>query len=132
MVPPRWQSQIANGVNAVTYIRTGAEGSLLQCQIGDFIWIPLQHTWYATRVHGVVTHMHLSTKIIENVAEFKGVDPVDLPPLYSVLDPDALDALFGPAMNGTKRGGGTIEFTYAQQHIRVHADGRVLISSVGV
>lgn len=74
--------------------------------------------------------MRQSTKVIEEVAEFKGVDPIHLPPLYDALDPDALDTLFEPAGNGATRGNGSIEFTYAQQRVTVHADGRVLVSEV--
>ena len=36
----------------------------------------------------------ISQRIIEAVADAKGVDPLDLPPLYDSIDPDALDALF--------------------------------------
>lgn len=34
-----------------------------------------------------------STAVIEAVAEATGCDPTDLPPLYEVVDADALDAL---------------------------------------
>lgn len=39
----------------------------------------------------------VSQQVIEAVADAKGVDPLDLPPLYDSIDPDALDALFSHA-----------------------------------
>ncbi|MFC4543914.1 HalOD1 output domain-containing protein [Halosolutus amylolyticus] len=34
-----------------------------------------------------------SIEIINRVAEMEGQDPMDLPPLYDIVDPDALDRL---------------------------------------
>lgn len=39
----------------------------------------------------------ISQQVVEAVADATGVDPLDLPPLYDSIDPDALDALFSHA-----------------------------------
>lgn len=39
----------------------------------------------------------VSQQVVKAVADAKGVDPLDLPPLYDSIDPDALDALFSHA-----------------------------------
>ena len=36
----------------------------------------------------------ISQKVIEAIADATGVDPLELPPLYDSVDPDALDSLF--------------------------------------
>jgi len=47
-----------------------------------------------------------STAVIEQIAESKGVESVELTPLYRAVDPDALDALFDD------RPGGHVKFMY--------------------
>lgn len=37
----------------------------------------------------------ISRQVVDAVAAAKGVDPLELPPLYDTVDPDALDSLFG-------------------------------------
>ena len=69
----------------------------------------------------------VSLRVIQKVAERKGVDPVALdPPLYSAIDPEALDSLFQPAaqITGTKR---TVEFQYLGYTIRVDGPGNVQV-----
>lgn len=41
-----------------------------------------------------------STAVIEQIAETKGVEPVELTPLYRAVDPDALDALVDDRSEG--------------------------------
>lgn len=57
----------------------------------------------------------VSRRVVETVAESKGVDPTLLPPLTGVLNADALDELVASSTNGTSRNedGLSIEFTYA-------------------
>lgn len=49
----------------------------------------------------VEEHVELSQLVVETVAEAEGVDPLALPPLYSEIDPDALDTLFQPRLQST-------------------------------
>lgn len=37
---------------------------------------------------------NMCQSVVEAVAEAKGVDPLDLDPLYDVIDPDALEGMF--------------------------------------
>lgn len=62
-----------------------------------------------------------SESVIKAVAEAEGCDPLDSPPLYEVLDPDALDALF--------RGCGScrVGFEYAGYEVVVRSNGRVVV-----
>lgn len=71
----------------------------------------------------------MSETVVDAVADAKGVDPLDLEPLYDAIDPDALDSLFAEApgasasptelrfeMDGCEvvvRGGGTVVVTPA-------------------
>lgn len=71
-----------------------------------------------------------SEKIIEAVAEHEGiettaVEPPTYAPLYDVINPEALDALFrGPKRNpGTVEG--RVEFRYGDYWVTVHSDGSV-------
>ncbi|QLG61253.1 HalOD1 output domain-containing protein [Halorarum salinum] len=67
-----------------------------------------------------------SATVIENVAVHKGTDALLLdPPLYDVLDPDALDALFRD-VDGARRTG-EVSFEYCGCHVTVGSDGRVLV-----
>ena len=65
--------------------------------------------------------------IVDLVADLEGVDPSELsPPLYSAIDPEALDALFGPSADGLATEGG-VQFQYRGYEIRVRGDGEVAI-----
>lgn len=67
----------------------------------------------------VETQRVLSTGIVETVAEAVGVDPTGLrTPLYEVLDPDALDALFRTA-------DGAVTFEYLDYEVTAHATGEI-------
>ena len=69
----------------------------------------------------------ITAAVVEAVAAAEGVEPVDLDvPLYSAIDPDALDRLFrsAPADNGII---GRITFTYAGYDVTVQATGDVRV-----
>jgi len=66
-----------------------------------------------------------SETVVEAVAEFKDVDPVDLSPaLYDAVDPDALDALFG----ADGFADGRVEFVYAGCEVEIDSAGQVVVS----
>ncbi|RBI60947.1 hypothetical protein DMJ13_14495 [halophilic archaeon] len=74
----------------------------------------------------------LSIAVIEAVAEFEGTRPTDVRPvLYELVDPDALDALFGPTSCGTPQAEGHVAFDYGEHEVTVYSDGRVEIEGVG-
>ena len=68
-----------------------------------------------------------SKAVVEAVAEAEGVNPVELsPPLYEVVDPDALDDLFAPTtVNG--RMDGEVRFSYVGYEVTVAGDGYVSV-----
>ncbi|MFC4542485.1 HalOD1 output domain-containing protein [Halosolutus amylolyticus] len=50
----------------------------------------------------------LSLRIVGAVADVMGIDPVDCPPLFEAINPDALDTLFEG-----KKSRGSLVFEYA-------------------
>jgi len=74
-----------------------------------------------------------SLAVIEAVARREGIDPTELEPpeyepLYEVLNPEALDAVFAPRDNGAPRSTGRIEFSYCGYDVVVSSDGSVELS----
>ncbi|MFA9416903.1 HalOD1 output domain-containing protein [Natrinema sp. HArc-T2] len=57
-------------------------------------------------------------RVVTGVAALEGTEPVELPPLFEAIDPDALAAAFATTESGIRRSG-TVEFTYADHQIRV-------------
>lgn len=51
-------------------------------------------------------------------------DPTTMPPLYSVVDPDALDRLFTPSGHTAAGLAGSVEFEYHDKLVVVNASGR--------
>ncbi|UPV74795.1 hypothetical protein M0R89_01690 [Halorussus limi] len=72
----------------------------------------------------------ISEKIITKISERNGTDPTDLhPPLYEVVDLEALDDLFAPGRGSNLRNcDGHVEFAYGPWRIRVESDGSVAVS----
>jgi len=66
--------------------------------------------------------------VVSAVAEAEGVDPVDLPPLYNVTDPEALNALFTSDSGGVS----TVEFEYAGYSVVVRGEGTVEVRPANV
>lgn len=73
----------------------------------------------------------VSERVISAVADLTDADPVAMDPLYTVVDPEALDALFDPAPLGRDRSPNRVEFTYNGCEVVVSGDGTVRISSAG-
>lgn len=61
--------------------------------------------------------------VVSAVADAEGVSPLELRPLASVIDPDALNTL----LRGN-RGDRTIEFTYHGYRVRISGGGDVTLS----
>lgn len=75
----------------------------------------------------------VSFDVIAAIADAEGVDPVEIEPpeyqpLYEVVNPEALDALFETRENGMPRTAGRIEFPYCGYHVVVSSDGEVDVS----
>lgn len=69
-----------------------------------------------------------STKVITAVADAKNVDPIDLPPLYSAIDPDALDQLFQSEFPNTASGTTKVQFTFAGCDVVVDSENQVTVT----
>jgi len=76
--------------------------------------------------HEFAGERRLSTSVVRAVATTLGTDPMSLDErLYDVLDPDALDRLFG-GDSGTA-GPRTLEFELAGCSVTIHGDGRIVV-----
>lgn len=70
-----------------------------------------------------------SLKVVEEVAARDGIDPAELqPPLHTVIDTEALDALF-KSTPSTPRANGTIKFHYRNYTIQVDSSGEIHIGN---
>ncbi|SIR82806.1 HalOD1 output domain-containing protein [Natronorubrum thiooxidans] len=72
----------------------------------------------------------VSFDVIAAVAEQEGVDPMEIEPpeydaLYDVINPEALDMLFAPREDGSKRANGSVEFPFCGYQIIVDSSGKV-------
>ncbi|SDR11095.1 HalOD1 output domain-containing protein [Natronobacterium texcoconense] len=57
-------------------------------------------------------------RIVMAVATLENTEPMELPPLFEAVDPDALTSAFATTESGTERTG-RIEFPYAGHHVTV-------------
>lgn len=69
-----------------------------------------------------------SERVVSAVAEATGADPVTLEPLYTVVDPDALDALLKTSRPGPNGSLPRVSFAYCGCDVVVSADGSVQVS----
>ncbi|QLK27791.1 hypothetical protein HYG81_02665 [Natrinema zhouii] len=60
-------------------------------------------------------------RIVTGVAALEGTDPMELPPLFDAVDPDALAAIFAATESGERRSG-SVGFPYADHQVRVEFD----------
>ncbi|WP_123538674.1 HalOD1 output domain-containing protein [Halosimplex salinum] len=70
-----------------------------------------------------------SRVVVDLVADCEDTSPTELsPPLYSAIDPDALDELFRSRSTETSDSPGHVRFSYLGYEVRVRSDGDVEIS----
>ncbi|WP_121742873.1 HalOD1 output domain-containing protein [Natronorubrum halophilum] len=72
----------------------------------------------------------VSFAVIAAIADREGVDPMEIEPpeyeaLYDVINPEALDALFAPREDGSKRASGRVEFPFCGYQVVVNSTGEV-------
>lgn len=79
-------------------------------------------------VPGSTTADSLVVRVANKLASVRGVEPVDLPPLYEYVDVDALGALFPASANGPSRHG-TVTFHVEDHQVRITNDGSVDVRS---
>jgi hypothetical protein len=67
--------------------------------------------------------------VISAVAVVSETKPRELPPLYSVCDPDALAALVTPTVVGPSNGDIQVSFTFAGHEVTIHGYGIIAVQS---
>lgn len=63
----------------------------------------------------------ISERVVQHVASTTGRDPLELPILHDIVDPDALDTLVEGMSDGQ------VSFTYAGQEITITSDGEITL-----
>ncbi|WP_227356126.1 HalOD1 output domain-containing protein [Haladaptatus salinisoli] len=72
----------------------------------------------------------VSEELVKTVATRNNADPTELAVLADFIDPDALDALFKPRVDGTPREtDGQVEFTYDSYHVTVDSGGTITLEN---
>ena len=66
--------------------------------------------------------MNVTAELIEAVADSKGVDARELPPLNKSIDPDALETLWE-----RDAASGVVIFEYADTRVRVFSEGMIIL-----
>ncbi|WP_458191072.1 HalOD1 output domain-containing protein [Haladaptatus sp. NG-WS-4] len=70
----------------------------------------------------------VSEELIKAVATLNDADPTELALLSEFVDPDALDALFGPRASETPRvPNGHVLFNYDAYHVKVDSSGQITV-----
>ncbi len=104
---PQWQSEAINGPSLTYHILRGISMSCNQTE----------------RQEDESPNRSLSEQIIREVAAKEGVDPIELtPPLFAVIEPDALDALYANSDDRPE-----ITFTWQGYTISADSEGRIQI-----
>ena len=70
----------------------------------------------------------MSETVVTAVADAKGVDPLDLDPLYDAIDPDALDSLFSTSP-GASASPTELRFEMGNCEVVVREGGTVTVTS---
>lgn len=69
-----------------------------------------------------------SRTIINQIADLEGTSPTELtPPLYSVVDPDALDSLFHSSTSDKSETSGQVRFRYNGYVVCVQSNDEISI-----
>ncbi|GKZ14086.1 HalOD1 output domain-containing protein [Haladaptatus sp. T7] len=71
---------------------------------------------------------NVSEELIKAVATLNDADPTELALLSEFVDPEALDALFGPRAAGEPREtNGHVLFNYDTYHVRIDSSGQITV-----
>lgn len=73
----------------------------------------------------------VSSNVVAAVATAKDVDPIDLPPLYGAIDPDALERLFRSMGPGIESAVARVSFTFAACEVVVYGPDHVTVTPDG-
>lgn len=88
----------------------------------------LTDTTATTSLDGSYT---ITEAVVTAVADADGVSPLELPPLATVLDPDALETFVATMTSGPDEPMTTVEFAYNGYTVTVTGDGSVTVTELG-
>lgn len=74
----------------------------------------------------------MSDRVITAVANTKGMNPMNLDPLYEVIEPDALNALYKRDELGRARSPERVEFTYCGCEVVIAGKNSVSVSATAL
>lgn len=70
----------------------------------------------------------ITTRVVKRIAIMEGLDPLELhPPLYSIVDIDAVEDLFASAVDDQPDGTISVEFEYQGYQVAVESDDEVSV-----
>lgn len=70
----------------------------------------------------------ITTRVVKRIAIMEGVDPLELqPPLYSIIDIDAVEDLFASAADDRSDGAISVEFEYQGYQVTIESDDEVYV-----
>lgn len=72
---------------------------------------------------------NVSERVVAAVADARDVDPLELPPLFNVVNPDALDQLFTYGHSDEAGVSEQVVFTFAGYKVVVQSDGEVTVTA---
>lgn len=93
------------------------------CRFDSFEYRPEESRYRASYDRGVIP---ASTAVISAMAVASDTDPLDIEPLYSTIDPDALDALV--ASGGSNEGNTGLTFDHHGFEVMVSVDGSITLT----
>lgn len=71
-----------------------------------------------------------SLRVVDAVADERGVEPTVLDPLYESIDPDSLDALFPPAPRRSETTSRSLTFTFAGYQVAIQGAGTIDVTEL--
>ena len=81
--------------------------------------------------HEIESDEAVSDAVVLAVSAIQGRDPISLPPLGEVVDPDSLDRIFDSQLDGMSRTGGRVSFTYADCYVTIDNGEYLSIDVIG-
>jgi len=69
----------------------------------------------------------MTVAVVEAVSSFENCETTELPPLYRVVDTDALDSLFGAGPGASGDRGCTVSFEFSDSHVTIESSERIVV-----
>lgn len=69
----------------------------------------------------------VTLEVVTAIADITGVDPSEIEPVATEVDPDSLDALFAPRDYEDRRNSGHVRFQVDGYDVTVYAHGEIVV-----